>query len=266
MIRGLVTIAIAGLLTSIVCISAAIAIGGPDLLAHNVIWSPAGHGWRVESHGDHWTGTFDLGGHDDEPVVSRTQAWTGGERLEVDAPVNVRFTQGDGPAALTLRGPKAALDRLVVEGGRIRFDSGVAVAADDVTVELTAPKVVQFEVAGSGDLDIRNYRQDSLSLKVTGSGDVTAQGAAKSVQAATSGSGDADLSQLSVDGADVRISGSGSTTVGPRAWAKVDISGSGDVTLTSRPPKVESHVTGSGDVQQGEAVVPRADAGPARAT
>jgi hypothetical protein len=121
-------------------------------------------------------------------------------------------------------------------------------------------------VAGSGDLDIRNYHQDSLSLNVSGSGDVTAQGAAKSVQTTISGSGDADLSQLSVEGADVRISGSGSTTVGPRAWAKLDISGSGDVTLTNRPPKVESHVSGSGDIRQGETVAPHADAGPARST
>jgi hypothetical protein len=265
MIRGLVTIAVAGLVTSIICISAAIAIGGPAFLAHNVFAWPGGHGWRFESHGDGWTGSFNLGGHQREPVVSRTQAWTGGEHLEVDVPANVSFTQGDGPATLTVRGPKAALDHLVVEDGRIRFDREVG-DADEVTVELTAPKVVQFDVAGAGDLDIRNYHQDSLSLNVSGSGDVTAQGNAKSVHATISGSGDADLSQLNVEGADVRISGSGSTTVGPRAWAKLDISGSGDVTLTSRPPKVESHVSGSGDIRQGEAVTPSADAGPARAT
>jgi hypothetical protein len=265
MIRGLVTIAVAGLVTSIICISAAIAIGGPDFMAHNVFRFPGGHGWRLESHGDGWTGSFNLGGHENEPVVSRTQAWTGGDHLEVDVPANVRFTQADGPATLSLRGPKAALDHLVVEDGRIRFDRDVA-DADQVTVELTAPKVVQFDVAGSGELDIRNYRQDSLTLNVSGSGDVTAQGAAKSVRTTISGSGDADLSELSVEGADVRISGSGSTTVGPRAWAKLDISGSGDVTLTSRPPKVESHLSGSGDIRQGQAFVPRADAGPARST
>lgn len=262
MIRSLVIIAVTGFIMSVVCISAAVAIGGPAIMNHGVWWMGPG-GWGWDGHGHHWTShlAFDDG---DQPQATRKLAWTG-EQLSVDLPADVRFTQADGPASLTIRGPQAAIDHVVVENGRIRLDGPVDL--ENLAIDVVAPKVTRFDVVGSGDLEIRDYRQDALVLNVMGSGDVAVQGAAKSVQTGISGSGDADLSNLAVEGADVRISGSGSATVGPRRWAKLDISGSGDITLTSRPPQLESHVSGSGDIQQrgGETVVPRsADAGPAR--
>lgn len=270
MIRSLVIIAVAGLVMSVACISAALAIGGPAVLAHGLwssghgVWWSGPHGWRWESHEGHWSGGWTSGGAD-QPQATRTAPWTGGDRLEIDVPADVTFTQSDGPASVTIRGPKDAVDQLVVDGGRIRLN-GDADGAGQLSIAITAPKVTHFSLLGSGDLDIRNYHQDALALDLTGSGDVTAQGAAKSVQATIAGSSDADFSQLTVDGADVRISGSGSAKVGPQRWAKLDISGSGDITLLSHPPRIESHISGSGDIEQ-KGQLPAAadqDAGPAR--
>lgn len=249
MIRTLVMIAVAGFLLSVVCLSVAVGMAGPEFITRGA-WSWSGP--FTHAHwGDHHHGfglTFD-DADDDGPQASREIAWTGGETLEVDVPADVKFVQADGPAKLVVRGARGTIDHVVVKDGRVAFDRSMD-DASDLTIELTAPKVTRFTLSGSGRLDVQDYRQDSLALRISGDGGVTAHGSAKSVTLDISGSGDADLSGLATDGADVKISGSGQAKVGPKAWAKLDISGSGDVTLLSHPSRLESHVTGSGTIDQ----------------
>ena len=252
MIRTLAMIAVAGFLLATVCLSVAITLAGPEAVERgvwswtdndwNYSWRP-GHGLSWSSHGDHQDASA--------AGASRNFPWPAGDKLQIDLPADVRFTQADGPAKLVMHGPQSALDHIVVNNGRIRFDEP-SFDAEDITIELTAPKVTSFELSGSGKLDIRDYRQDSLSIRVSGDGEVTAKGAAKATELVISGSGDADLGSLATDGADVRISGSGHAKVGPKAWAKLDISGSGDVELTSHPKSLETHISGSGQVDQGD--------------
>ena len=243
MIRTLAMIAVSGFLLAVVCLSVAVSLAGPDFVERGA-WSWTGHGWDYDWRPHHGY-SFSL---DDGPDATRTLPWSG-ETLEIDVPGDVRFTQGAGPATLTVQGPQKALDHLVVENGRIRFN-GPAIDQPDLKIELTAPKVTAFTVNGSGRLDLDGYRQDTLSLKVNGDGEVQARGQTKSVNLAISGAGDADLSGLQADGADVRISGSGDARVAPRNWVKVDVSGSGDVTLTTHPARQETHISGSGHIEQ----------------
>jgi hypothetical protein len=247
MIRGLVIIAAAGLVMSVVCISAAVMIGGPAVFAHGV-WFHGPHVWRWESHGGRWSGWTVSDA--DTPPVERRQAWSGGDQLEVEVPADVTFTQTPGAPQLVIRAPKATLDHVVVEGGRIHFD-GAAVDPGDISIELSAPKVTHFAIAGSGELAIRNYNQDTLAIDLSGSGDASVQGAARSLKLGISGSGDADLTQLTLRGAQVQVSGSGSAVVAPTEWADLDISGSGDIRLLTQPLHLKTHVSGSGDVEQG---------------
>jgi hypothetical protein len=139
-----------------------------------------------------------------------------------------------------------------VENGRIEFDAE-HLDADDVSIELSAPNVSRFVVSGSGRLAIENYKQKALAVRISGDGEVTAKGAADTAAVEISGSGDADLAQLAADGADVTISGSGEAKVGPKSWAKLSISGSGNISLLSHPRKLDSQVSGSGHISQAEA-------------
>lgn len=243
MIRTLSLIAISGFLLAVVCLSVAIGMAGPEVIERGA-WGWTGHGWDYHWTHDHDV-TFNVGSG---PQDSRTLAWSG-ETLEVDVPGDVHFTQGPGAPSLLVKGPKDALDHLVVENGRIRYDRPMF-DGPDLTIELTAPKVTRFTLNGSGNLDLNDYAQDALALNINGDGDVTARGQTKAVDVVISGSGNADLSGLQADGADVRISGSGDAKVAPKSWSKVDISGSGDVTLTTHPARQESHVSGSGRIEQ----------------
>jgi hypothetical protein len=253
MIRVLAMIAVAGFLLSAACLSVAVGLAGPEFISRGV-WSwhgPFSHfNWDNDRHhGFSWN----YGASDDGPQASREIAWTG-ETLDVELPAEVRFVQAEGPAKLIVRGPKSAVDHVIVEGGHLHFDREMN-NVDDLTVELTAPKVTHFGISGSSKVDIADYRQDTLDLRISGDGEITAHGAAKSVKLEISGSGKGDLEALSTDGAEVKISGDGEARVGPKAWAKLDVAGSGAVTLTSHPQRVESHLAGSGSIGQEDGVI-----------
>lgn len=256
MIRTLAMIAVAGFLLSVVCLSVAIRLAGPEMIANGAWnWSPGS--WNFSwSHGHHHMRH--------ETAASRDLAWSGGESLVLNVPADVRFTQSDGPAKVSITGPQDTINSIVVENGQIRSNRGSVLDGDGdgVTIEVTAPHVTRFEVHGSERLQIQNYRQDRLDVTVTGQSQVIAQGATKALALDVSGTGDADLGGLAVDGADVKISGSGHAKLGPRTWAKLDISGTGDVDLLGHPKQLETHIAGSGHIDQDEDAQPAPPAEP----
>lgn len=245
MIRTLSMIALAGFLLSVVCISIAVSLAGPEAIASGA-WGWNGHGWLARHVQVHDEFTWD---NDSGAEAERRMVWTGGQTLDVDVPADVTYTQGSGPATMVVSGPKDALDHLTVQDGRVSVASG-HLHGGDLTITLTAPNVTRFGLSGSGKLDIEGYKQDDLALDVSGDGDVTAKGEAKRVRLTISGSGDADLDGLSHDQANVDISGSGSAHLAPKSKAQIAISGSGDVTLGSRPAHLTTDVTGSGHIEQ----------------
>ncbi|RAK61223.1 DUF2807 domain-containing protein [Phenylobacterium hankyongense] len=252
MIRVLIMIAVAGFIVAVASLSTAIAIGGPDAIARGVwSWAP-GRGWNVSHDGDRWGGRHAWA--DGGPQTSRAFAWTGGEALQVDVPADVRYTQAPGPAKLTVTGPRAAVDSLSVQDGRIGFGRRHhGHHWGRVVIVMTAPNVTRFELHASNKLTIDGYRQDVLRIDLSGDADVTASGETKLLELGISGSADADLSGLKTAGADVDITGSGEATLAPTEWAKLNISGSGDVNLLTHPARLETDVSGSGRIRQAEA-------------
>lgn len=247
MIRVLAMISVAGFILSVVCLSIAVSLAGPEVVSRGGwLWmGPAGHWeWRHSHHDGH-------GHFSDGPGASRELAWSGGETLDIALPADVRFTQSTGPAKLVVRGPEEAIRHVKIDNGRLEFDTP-SLDADDVTVELSAPKVTRFLVSGAGRLAIHDYKQERLTVGISGDGQVTADGEAKTASVDITGAGDADLSGVTLDGAEVVISGSGEAKVGPKSWAKLNVSGSGNVELQSHPRRLESQVSGSGHVDQSE--------------
>lgn len=245
MIRVLSMIALAGFFLSVVCLSAAVALGGPEFIT-SAAWGWSGRGVNV-----HWTHTGPYTG----PEATRELPWKGGETLVVQIPADVTFTQADGPPRLVVRGPKDALDGLMLDQSMIAprdiregQDTRRIYENAAITIELTAPKVTTFQTYDSGKLDIRNYHQDRLHIGAFGSRDVTVDGAARRLDLIINGSDQVDLSHLALDEASVNLQGSGQATLAPKTWAKLDVSGSGEVTLTRKPKQLQTSVTGSGHI------------------
>ena len=250
MIRTLLIIAGAALVLAIASLSGAAGLVARDLdrnggswVFHDVI--------RIES----------VAG-ERGPDVSRTLAWTGGDRLSVNLPADVTFVQGP-ESGVVITGPQAIVDRVQIKDGRITADGPDEITVrwwaggfsawnerDNLKIVVTAPSITRFDLSGSGSLTLQAYDQPSLSIDISGSGDVTATGKTASVDLNIAGSGEADLADLTTTDATVGISGSGEARVAPTGTARLSIAGSGDITLTTRPAKLESNVSGSGDIHQ----------------
>jgi hypothetical protein len=243
MIRVLVMIAVTGFLVSVVTLSTAVAIGGPEVLT-DTAWN----GWR---HGNfHWDSDWSDDGRGRSGAQgSREMAWTGGDTLDVDVPADITYTQAPGAGKLTITGPQRALDNLVLEDGHLHLRHGRYRSAD-LTIVMTAPAVSRFNLNGEGRLAIADYKQDKLSIDVSGNTQISAKGETKGLSLSMSGSGQTDLADLKLGDADIDIDGSGEATLAPTGAANINISGSGDVTLLSRPSKLETNVSGSGSIHQ----------------
>lgn len=254
MIRTLFIIAGAAMVLAIASLSGAAALAARDINNNGGSW--------VFHDGDDVI-RIDSVPDDKSPSVSRTLAWSDGDSLSVELPADVTYVQGP-EAGIVITGHQSIVDRIRVENGRIFLADGPDELTirwwggglkgwssdDNLKIIVTAPAVTRFDLHGSRTLTIQDYDQPTLSIDVSGSGEVTATGKTAALDLDIAGSGEADLSALATTDASVDISGSGEATVAPTGTARLSIAGSGDITLTTRPTKVESNVSGSGDIHQ----------------
>jgi hypothetical protein len=89
-----------------------------------------------------------------------------------------------------------------------------------------------------------------LRITMQGSGAVTASGEAHEVSLDAAGSGRADLGRLVTQRASLRTSGSAQIDLAPREDADISISGSAVVRLHGAVARIQSHVSGSGQIKQ----------------
>ena len=260
MIRTLLIIAGAAFVLALASMAGGVAVGGRDMARHGWEWTFRNHGEGGDLHIVREDGT--------EPAeVTRTLAWTGGDKLVVDLDADVEYVQGDTPG-ITVRGPADRVNNVRIDGDRLSWvgdDSnkderlvfgrnadraGFWVDSGEIHIVVTAPAVKTFEVIGSSDVSIKGYDQPTLTIASSGSGDVSASGATKALTLTITGSGDADLTDLLTEDADVDTSGSGDATIAPTGAAAINLSGSGDLSLATRPSTLRQSISGSGDVRQ----------------
>jgi hypothetical protein len=257
MIRTLLIIAGASLVLAIAALGGAAALGGQDLARNG--WS-----WTLTDDG-HDSVRFERSNRvtDNAPDVTRQLTWDGTDTLTVSSLGEVTYVQGATPSVV-VTGPALIADRVRVEGGAVTMtdmgervvvgmdSNGISARADSerLRIVVTAPNVTRFNVRGSQRLKIQNYDQPNLAIDLAGSGEVEASGTAQALTLTIAGSGEADLEGLRLTDATVDISGSGNARLGPSGRARVSISGSGDVEMTTRPQQLETSISGSGEVQQ----------------
>ena len=258
MIRNMLIIAGASFVLMLGCFAGVAALAGPVILKE---------GWTIPIKREASFGRSHtrVGTRTPSPDVSRELAWSG-ESLTVELPLDVTYVQG--PAAkVEITGPKAYVDRLRLENGRLSLiDDGVNGEeegeltidhngirlqrnSDRVKIVVTAPKVSRFQLDGSGDLEIQAYDQPTLNLAINGSGDITAVGQVAVLSLTAAGSGEAQLEDLAAKNADLMISGSGNAVVTARNVVTIALSGSGDVSLQAQPASLSANTSGSGKVQ-----------------
>lgn len=121
----------------------------------------------------------------------------------------------------------------------------------DITGKTTL-KAPEFttNISGSGDLNL-TIEAEVLNASMSGSGDMRLSGTAGHFEVAISGSGDVDAFDLLAKAVDARISGSADVRVSASESLKARVSGSGDIHYRGNPAKIDSKVSGSGDISKG---------------
>ncbi|HET7083190.1 MAG TPA: DUF2807 domain-containing protein [Rhizomicrobium sp.] len=154
-----------------------------------------------------------------------------------------------GPARIVITGPDAALERVRVGQGQVRWCHDCqAIKGLDVTVT----GVTLHNVALSGadvNIQLGPLDQDLLRLALAGTGEIDASGRVDRLDASISGAGNIGMAQATVQRANINIAGSGDVAVTPKEEANVHVAGSGRVRMSAMPVRLNQSVTGSGGVK-----------------
>lgn len=257
MIRNLLIFSGIALLVSVVCLSGAAAIAGRDAQQNGLSWN-----WFEENGKFHFSRSYGVSSPTE--TSSKTLNWSGGNRIDIALPAEVIYIQGPG-SSISISGPKELVDMVAIEGDRLVLkkeagvrktvsfqwkDGDLNIDGAALQVTITAPSINDFSISGAGDLNLQNYNQPTLSVGVSGMGDIKATGSTETLTVSISGAGDADLEGLATRDANVNVSGKGDATIAPTGAVAINVSGMGNVKLKTKPTSLSSNVSGLGKVEQ----------------
>ena len=105
----------------------------------------------------------------------------------------------------------------------------------------------KIAIAGSGGVSVESLHNETLKAQIMGSGRLQAKGSAGHVKVAIAGSGIADLAWLEANSAKISINGSGIASLASDGPIKVQMAGSGKVTVFGNAT-VDLRAMGSGSL------------------
>ena len=155
--------------------------------------------------------------------------------IQADAKVEHLTVRVAGSGDVTASGSAGSLDVDLQGSGEVKLST------------LTT-KNAHVQISGSGNVEIAPQDASRVDVVGDGSGDFEAAGTTNNLTVSVEGSGDMKLGRLAASIVNVGIHGSGNVEVAPRDTLKVEIDGSGDVTLRNEPRKIETSIAGSGDI------------------
>ena len=117
---------------------------------------------------------------------------------------------------------------------------------------ISVPNLDAIMINGSSDATIKGIKTDRFSARISGSGDIIADGTCGSADYVINGSGDIDMSALRCDQVKVKINGSGDADVYARKDITVVINGSGDIEVSGKPLVKNVSISGSGSLEMSE--------------
>ncbi len=182
---------------------------------------------------------------------TREIAWNGSNRLEVNIPAEIDYTQGP-DAKVTATGPKNLIEQITVTDGAINYANKWAWnrrnSNSGVHLTIQTPAVNRFELNGAAKMNISGYKQDSMDLEINGAAKVNASGQANRLHMELNGASSAEMGSLVNDDADVELNGASSVTMNPRLSARVEINGVGHAHFLTHPAKMEQDIHGIGSI------------------
>ena len=204
-------------------------------------------------------------------MITETRNISKADRLSVRVDFNVVLTRGETSVKVTADENLMRYIRIEMDDNKLVIGSEdrINLSSDNgITVYISTPELREANILGSGNITSKDkfVSDDKISLKTTGSGNLTLAVNCPEVTAGITGSGDMNLSgetrilKVSITGsgnfhgqdlksedADVKIAGSGNATVFADVNLKGGISGSGEIRYRGNAA-VSKRISGSGSV------------------
>ncbi|MDR2556209.1 MAG: DUF2807 domain-containing protein [Bacteroidales bacterium] len=127
----------------------------------------------------------------------------------------------------------------------IRLSGSGKVVSDE---KLTVANTLGVTLSGSGNISLNETEAKTLDIVLSGSGKISSKGNVEYCSAKISGSGKIICPNLSAKHLDCKISGSGDVEMDVTESIICRISGSGSLTYTGNPTKVDHKISGSGRI------------------
>lgn len=130
----------------------------------------------------------------------------------------------------------------------IEIDGSGDVGVEGTQLENRPVENFKVEIDGSGDVRISGLSATNVSAEIEGSGDITIAGTGVKLKAKVEGSGNIGADMFQVLNGTVWVEGSGDVRVYATESLEATVSGSGDIYYRGNPPRLNTSVTGSGDI------------------
>jgi Putative auto-transporter adhesin, head GIN domain len=188
-------------------------------------------------------------GVDAGPTTTQNRDVGAFTRLKAEDQVDVDLRVGES-RRLTVRAGEKVIDdvRTEVRDGTLYVGyDGPGIREGRLLVQVSAPAVEALSITGAADVRVDGLDADAFDVRVSGAGDLTADGRVRRLTLDISGAGDADLAELAANDARVELSGSGDAEVRASGLLDAEVTGAGDLVYRG-DPRVREAVTGDGDI------------------
>ena len=119
---------------------------------------------------------------------------------------------------------------------------------EKLVVNINTPNFDEVSLFGSGDINILDFKNNNLSLNISGSGNITGNGEVETLVVKINGSGNLMSKEIKSKSATITINGSGVGKVFASDSISAKINGSGNIKYFGNPENVDSIINGSGDI------------------
>ena len=125
---------------------------------------------------------------------------------------------------------------------------GSLAAKSPMSVEVNVPSLNALTLTGSGNIMVGGIKAESLTVTLSGSGNLFGSGTASSLDVTISGVGNARFTQLVAKNVHALLSGSGAIFVTATKSLDASVPGSGTIMYAGNPQEVTKSVTGAGAI------------------
>jgi hypothetical protein len=122
-------------------------------------------------------------------------------------------------------------------------------SAGNAVVENLQTDDLKLSVSGAGDVDLTRLNVRSMSCRLSGTGNIHADGVADVVDLRISGVGSFNGTDLQSQSGDIHISGAGNATMWLKRDLTAEISGAGSISYYG-DPALTQHVSGVGSIKK----------------